>query len=133
MPRCFIAKGQNMKTTTAGKWLAALAGALLLLSGGVAHADRDHWRDRDHREWRQPDRHHDHRRWDPPGHRRDYRDYRDYRGYDDRPIVIRERHIAPRYIDRDLYYYPAPPPRYYRRDPAITRGVDVPPIVIPLR
>lgn len=118
-----------MKTT--GKWLAALAGALLLLSTGAAHADRDHWRDRAHREWRHPDKyHHDHRRWDPPGHRRDYRDDRDYGR---RPIVIREHYITPRYIDRDIYHYYPPAPRYYRRDPAITIGVDVPPIVIPLR
>ena len=119
--------------THAFKLLAAILAGGAMLAATPALADRDHWRD-DDREWRG----HDH------GHRHGH--YRKFR--DEERVVIRERVIERRPIVREYRYYerpvelyaPAPvyapvyaAPRVYSRSPAITIGVDIPPLVIPLR
>ncbi|SIR34833.1 hypothetical protein SAMN05421829_113117 [Aromatoleum tolulyticum] len=113
------------------KLLAAMIAGGTLIAATPAHADRDHWRDDGYREWRGDDHRHGH-----------YKKYRDRER-----IVIRERIVERRPVVREYRYYerpigyyaPAPvyapvyAPRYYPRDPAITIGVDIPPLVIPLR
>ncbi|MFN3987629.1 MAG: hypothetical protein ACK4KV_19230 [Rhodocyclaceae bacterium] len=54
---------------------------------------------------------------------------REYHYYQPAPVY---RHPPPRYYSPPPRYY-SPPPRYYSRDPAIVIGVDIPPLVIPLR
>ena len=103
------------KTTTI--LAAALAGTLLCLAGSPAYA---HGRDHDDDRWE-----HRHDRGWKHGHDR-------YYYYDRGPVVY-----AP------TYYAPPPPPVVYRPapvyyggyrpEPAITIGVGIPPIVIPLR
>ena len=114
-----------MKSKTL-KLLAAMIAGTSLIAATPAHADRDGWRDNG---WGEGHRH---------GHYKKFRDER---------VVIRERIVERRPIVREYRYYerpigyyaPAPvyapvyAPRYYPRDPAITIGVDIPPLVIPLR
>ncbi|BAL22967.1 hypothetical protein [Azoarcus sp. KH32C] len=115
--------------SNAFKLLAAIFAGGAMLAAIPAHADRDDdWGDRGH--------HYGHykKHWDRDGER----------------VVIRERIIERRPVVREYRYYerpvefyaPAPvyapavpvyAPRVYRRDPAITIGVDIPPLVIPLR
>ncbi|MBS0512490.1 MAG: hypothetical protein JSR42_15095 [Proteobacteria bacterium] len=96
-----------------------------LLAATAAHADRGDW-DGPGRGWGHY-KHHHHHRYD--------------RDYDRGPTVIRERVIV---RERPSYYYDPPvvhnyyysePVRTYRysRSPAIVVGVDIPPLVIPLR
>lgn len=116
-----------MKTSMKTLIAAALA-TTALFTALPASADNDRWDRHDRGEWRDdhPGRGHGwghHRYWGPR--------------YEER-VVIRERPVY-----RDYYYpapvYPAPvyyappPVRYYPRNPAIVIGVDVPPLVIPLR
>lgn len=112
------------------KLLAALVAGGALVAATPAHADRDHWRD-GHDGWH-GHKHHGH------GHYKKFRDER---------VVIRERIVERRPVVREYRYYERPveyygpvvaplpvyAPRYYPRDPAITIGVDIPPLVIPLR
>ncbi|NMG30120.1 hypothetical protein [Aromatoleum evansii] len=122
-----------MKSKTL-KLLAAMIAGGALIAATPAHADRDHWRDDGYREWRDHDRGHRH------GHYKKFRDRE--------RVVIRERIVERRPVVREYRYYerpigyyaPAPvyaapvyAPRIYPRDPAITIGVDIPPLVIPLR
>ncbi|TAH45528.1 MAG: hypothetical protein EYC67_10935 [Betaproteobacteria bacterium] len=116
-----------MKATHVRTMLAALlCGSLLAAT--AAHADRGD-RDGPGRGWGHYKHHHHHH------HHRVYRDY------DRGPTVIRERVIV---RERPSYYYDPPvvqnyyynePVRTYRysRSPAIVVGVDIPPLVIPLR
>lgn len=117
-----------MKTSVKALIAAALAGTALL-TALPASAGGDWDRD-DHHEWRggPPGHgwgHHHHGHWGP-------------RYYEER-IVVRERPVyypAPVYYappPAPVYYAPAPAPRYYPRNPAIVVGVDIPPLVIPLR
>lgn len=106
-----------MKLPIARTLFAVAAGALALTAatGAYAHGDDDHWRGRG---------------WGHHKHHHDWRD--DHRRYYDGPTVIRERvivHDEPVVIAAPRYYEP----RYYRRDPAVVIGVDIPPLVIPLR
>ncbi|MDY0014316.1 MAG: hypothetical protein RBS40_15685 [Rhodocyclaceae bacterium] len=101
---------------------AALAG-FAFLTALPASADGRGW-DRherfEHRQWRDgPPRGY---AWGPHRH---WRDDRYYVGRE--RVVIRER---PVYRD---YYYEAPVRYRYARDPAIVIGLDIPPLVIPLR
>lgn len=114
-----------MNTKHVRKTVAALLCGGLLLAGG-AHADRGDW-DGPGRGWGHY-KHHHHHRYD--------------RDYDRGPTVIRERVIVrerPRYyappvVEHHYYDYGAPVRSYgYRRSPAIVVGVDIPPLVIPLR
>ncbi|MCC4117409.1 hypothetical protein LLG90_18805 [Aromatoleum toluclasticum] len=119
-----------MKSKTL-KLLAAMIAGGALIAATPAHADRDHWRDDGYREWR------------GDGHRHGH--YKKFR--DSERVVIRERIVERRPVVREYRYYerpigyyaPAPvyapvyAPRIYPRDPAITIGVDIPPLVIPLR
>lgn len=119
--------------TNALKLLAAIVAGGALLTSLPAQAGRDDWRDDGHREWR------------GDGHRHGHGHYKKFR--DRERVVIRERIIERRPVVREYRYYerpveyyaPAPiyapvyEPRFYRRDPAITIGVDIPPLVIPLR
>lgn len=128
------------------KLLAAVLAGGALLTSLPAQAGRD---DDDHRHWRH-ERHADHRDYRPSYYRDDHRHWDDHRGrghkrghykerwesrheYRDR-VVIKEKVIVKhRPVVREHYYY-EPYPRYsYSRDPAIVIGVNVPPIVIPLR
>lgn len=112
--------------------LAAIVAGGTLFTALPAHADRDHWRGED-REWRDHDRGHKH------GHYKRFRDHE--------RVVIRERIVERRPVVREYRYYERPveyyapviaplpvyAPRAYSREPAITIGVDIPPLVIPLR
>jgi len=117
-----------MQTTIKTLFAAALAGAALF-TGLPASADGGrHWDRHERGEWRDdhPGRGHG---W---GHHKHWRHHH----YVERDrVVIRERPVY-----RDYYYYEAPvryyepPVRYsYPRNPAIVIGLDVPPLVIPLR
>ena len=102
------------------------AGTLFTALPAEAH-DRDGWRGRDY------DRY-DRRGWDDDrgrGHRRGH--YKERWDRHDR-VVIKEKVIVRRPAVREYHYYERPAPVYsYGRAPAIVIGVDVPPIVIPLR
>lgn len=114
------------------KLLTAVIAGSALLTALPAQAGRDDWRE-DRHEWRDHDRGHRH------GHYKKFRDHE--------RVVIRERIVERRPVVREYRYYerpigyyaPAPvyapvyAPRIYPRDPAITIGVDIPPLVIPLR
>ncbi|MBS0545561.1 MAG: hypothetical protein JSR40_17710 [Proteobacteria bacterium] len=113
-----------MKANHARAMLAALLCGSFL-AANAAHADRGDW-DGPGRGWGHY-KHHHHHRYD-----------RDYYGG---PTVIRERVIV---RERPRYYYDPPvvqnyyynePVRTYRysRSPAVVVGVDIPPLVIPLR
>lgn len=101
-----------MSTTKLRTLAAALLCGALTLGAGAAHADRDHWR-HPGKGWK-----HHHHHYHPDTVIRER-------------VIIRER---PRYYERHYYpapaYYPAP---VYRRDPAVVIGVQIPPLVIPLR
>lgn len=105
---------------------ATLAGAALF-TALPASAGGDHW-DRgdghDRGEWRDGPRGHGwghHKHWGP-------------RYIERERVVIQERPVyRDYYYEAPVRYYAPPPVRYYRRDPAIVIGLDVPPLVIPLR
>ncbi len=109
-----------MNTPLTRKLLAAMiCGGILIAAAPAAHADRD---DRDYRGWHQKKHHYKNRRhWDE---RTVYRER----------VIIRER---PRhYREREVHhhYYQQPYPAYgYSRSPALVIGVDIPPLIIPLR
>ena len=115
-----------MKTSVKALLAAALAGtALFTALPASAGGGWDHGGYQD--EWRggpPPGRGH-HKHWGP-------------RYYEER-VIVRERPVyypAPTYYappPAPVYYAPAPVPRYYPRNPAIVVGVDIPPLVIPLR
>jgi len=119
-----------MKTTALTlKLLAALVAGGALFTALPAHAGRDHHDRGDYREWRDDDR--GHRRGHARGH------YKEHRHSHGERVVIREKVIVQRPVMRE-YYYERPAPVYapaysYARDPSIVIGVNVPPIVIPLR
>ena len=106
------------------KLFAALLCGSLLAAGGAAQAG-DRWDDHG-------------RRWD----RHEHHHHRHFRDYDYGPRVIRERVIVrerPSYyyeppVVQNYYYGPPPVRSYgYSRSPAVVVGVDIPPLVIPLR
>ena len=108
------------------KLLAALVAGGTMLVTAPAHADRDDrgWR-HDRKEWRDHDR---------------GRHYGHYKKHRERErVVIRERIIERRPVVKEYHYYDQPSRHYgpaypiYSRDPAVIIGVQVPPIVIPLR
>lgn len=114
-----------MKTSLKSLIAATLAGAALF-TALPAHADRDGWDRGDRHEWRDDHRgpgwgHHPH--WGGP------------RYVERERIVVRERPVYRDYYYEEpvRYYAPPPPVRYYPRNPAIVIGLDVPPLVIPLR
>lgn len=108
-----------MKTTLKSLLAATLAGAALF-TALPASADDDRWDRRDRHEWRDDHRGHGH----GGGHHKHWRHHHHH--HVDR-VVIREQ---PVYRD---YYYEAPVRYGYARNPAIVIGLDVPPLVIPLR
>lgn len=113
--------------------VALLCGSVLAMGSTLAQAD-----DRGPRgkAWGHS-KHHHHKHYKHKKHDRHGRDHR----YRDQRTVYRERVIvreAPRYYRTPApvvnnYYYPAPRSYAYSRDPAIVIGVDIPPVVIPLR
>jgi hypothetical protein len=107
------------KTHSRALLTALLCGGLLAI-GTAAQADDDRRGHRGHG-WKHHKHHH-------------YHDHH-YRG--DRHTVIRERVIVrerPRYYDeREVHHHYYTPPRAYSRSPAVVIGVDIPPLVIPLR
>lgn len=108
------------------KLLAAIVAGGALITALPAHADRDD-------------------DWGERGHRHGHGHYKHYR--DSERVVVRERIIERRPVVREYRYYERPveyyapviaplpvyAPRAYSREPAITIGVDIPPLVIPLR
>ncbi len=112
-----------MKTTLTRKLvIALLCGGVLAAAAPAAHADRD---DRGPR-WGQHKHSHKH-------------EYKHRRHWDERTVyrekvIIRER---PRYYREPVihnHYYERPYRSYsYSRSPAVVIGVDIPPLVIPLR
>jgi hypothetical protein len=115
-----------MKTTLAQKLLTILLCGGLLATAGAAEARGD-------------------RGWDKPRHSQSYKHSHKHaykhghRGWDDRRVV-RERvivHERPRYyretVVHNHYYEPAYRSYSYSRSPALVIGVDIPPLVIPLR
>lgn len=107
-----------MNTKALSLVTALLCGGLLAgATPALAHGDRydrdDGWRERG-RGWGHHKHHH--HRYGPDTVVRER-------------VIIRER---PRYYEQRSYYYDAPAP-VYRRDPAVVIGVQVPPLVIPLR
>ena len=112
-----------MNTTLTRKIVAALlCGGMLAAAAPAAYADRD---DRGPR-WGHHKHHykHDHK------HRRHWDERTVYR----EKVIIRER---PRYYREPVvhhHYYERPYRSYsYSRSPAVVIGVDIPPLVIPLR
>ncbi len=109
--------------------IAALA-ALMVAPIASAHGGRD-W-DRDHGRGHGRGHHKHERHWD-----------NQWEGYRvaPRPVVVRERVYVPPprpvVVRERAYYYQQPawyaPAPVYAGGPAITIGVNVPPIVIPLR
>lgn len=100
--------------------IALAIGLLASTLPGFAHADRDDYR------WREPYREHHHRHH--------------YYGYgapiivEQAPIVVERPRVYRRYEERYIIerpYYPAYP--VYRSDPSVVIGVNIPPLVIPLR
>ena len=110
-----------MKTSIKALIAAALAGTALF-TALPASADRGDW---DRGEWREHRGHGGHHKhW---GHHH-------HRHYIERErVVIHERPVYRDYYYPAPTYYAPPPARYYRRDPAIVVGVDIPPLVFPLR
>ncbi len=113
----------NMPSKTGLGLIAALAG--LAFAPVVSAHDRD-WDDHGHNHGRGHGWGHHERHWDA------------YRPAP-RPVVVRERIYAPpRPVIIEHAYYPQPAPVYYERPyyasrPAVTIGINIPPIVIPLR
>ncbi|QDF95854.1 hypothetical protein CJ010_04470 [Azoarcus sp. DD4] len=108
-----------MKTQKVKALIATLLCGGLLIGGNVANAHGDRYDD-DRRHWRHPGKgwgHHKHHFHGPDTVVRER-------------VIIRER---PRYYDRDVYYDARPAYRAYRHDPAVVIGVQIPPLVIPLR
>ena len=113
-----------MKTAIKTLIAAALTGTALF-TALPASADGRDWDRHDRREWRD-----DHRGRDSHQHWRHHH-HRHYVPYD--RVVIRERPVYRNYYYEEPVRYYAPPPVRYSRDPAIVVGVDIPPLVIPLR
>ena len=109
-----------MKTTAFKLRVAVLAGGTLLATTLPAEARHDR---HDHREWRHDYRGHGHAYGPKHKHKQ-------------KTVVV---HRAPkRTVVHQYHYYPqpyyAPPPvQYYSRQPAVVIGVNIPPIVIPIR
>lgn len=97
---------------------AVLFGALTLSLAGPALADRDHHGHQGHG-WGHHKHHHKHH----------YRQGPDVVYYGS-PVMVAPP--PPMIVPRPVYYEPA---YYYpqRRSPAVVIGVDIPPVVIPLR
>ncbi len=123
-----------MSTTPGQKLLTALICSGLLVTAGAAQARDD---DHDHRGWGHHKHHykhhykHDHKHHYKHDHKRGYRDGRTV--YRER-VIVRERPVyyhAP--VVRE-HYYERPYRSYsYGRSPAVVIGIDIPPLVIPLR
>jgi Ni/Co efflux regulator RcnB len=112
--------------------LAAVFGVAALAAAGSAAADGH----RDYRPGVAWSRHGD---WDDHRGWRDHRDWDRWRDRDHYRWVIRDRPLivpgAPAYYGPPVYYQPGY--TYYRygypRHPSVVIGIDVPPLVIPLR
>ena len=110
----------------ATKLLVAIIGCGALLASVPAWADRNHRDDR-------------HERYNGWGYG-DAREWPGYRGYE-RGHKHHRRPVKEKIIVREYHYYEPREPRRYRhqpdyrysRDPAIVIGVNIPPIIIPLR
>ncbi len=122
-----------MITTPGQKLLTALICSGLLVTAGAAQARDD---DHDHRGWGHHKHHykHDHKHHYKHDHKRGYRDWRDGRTVYRERVIVRERPVyyhAP--VVRE-HYYERPYRSYsYGRSPAVVIGIDIPPLVIPLR
>lgn len=108
--------------------IAALIGILTLGFAGSALAHHDGYYGRPGYAWGHRDGY-----YGPPGyawgHYRHYRHFRDEGFYAPPPVVV-----APPVIVPQPAYYPAPYPYYpLRSSPSLVIGVDIPPLVIPLR
>ena len=117
-------------TTTIRRMIAALTcGGLLALGAAPAQAGRDHdgWRDRyEQRHERRHDYRHQH--WVDRGWHRGHAIGHGHRHHHPGAVVHNHYYGAP-YAAWPSYGYP----RHYSRDPAVVIGVDIPPLVIPLR
>ncbi len=114
-----------MKTTLAQKLLHLLLCGGLLATAGLAQAHGD----RGDRDWNKPRHSQAHRHAHEHGHS----------AWNDRRMV-RERlmvHQGPGHYRETVvhrhYHAPAHRPYAYRHSPALVIGVDIPPLVIPLR
>lgn len=121
-----------MNTTLTSKLITALiCGGILAAAAPAAHADRDdhgpRWGHQKHYDKHYYRHDHKHRRhWDE---RTVYREKVIIR---ERPRYYREPEIHNHYYERP--YYERPYRSYsYSRSPAVVIGVDIPPLVIPLR
>lgn len=110
-----------MNTLPMRTFMVTLLCGGLLAGAGAAEARGDRYDD---------DRHYGRH----PGHNWKHHRHHHYHGGPE--TVVRERVIIrerPRYYDRETYYDYAPAYRPYRPDPAVVIGVQIPPLVIPLR
>ncbi len=110
-----------MNTNHLRKFLAALLCGGLLAAVGVSSAEAgDGWRGGG-RGWERGERHD-----------------RGYHRYGSRPVVVREKVIVrnyPRFYGGPAAYYAPPPPMIYgySASPSVVIGINIPPLVIPLR
>ncbi len=122
-----------MSTTPGQKLLTALICSGLLVTAGAAQARDD---DHDHRGWGHHKHHYKHHNKHDHKHhnKRGYRDWRDGRTVYRERVIVRERpvyyHVP---VVRERYYEQPYRSYSYGRSPAVVIGIDIPPLVIPLR
>ena len=122
-----------MKTTLGSTLLALLISAGLLGAATAAEARDDRRGDRHVRHHTHHPMHSD-RQYDkrPPRHAARARD--DRHGYRERVVIHHVPPRAPRHtVIHHHYYQPAYRSYGYSNSPALVIGVDIPPLVIPLR
>ncbi|MGD9869715.1 MAG: hypothetical protein AB7S63_01545 [Thauera sp.] len=124
-----------MKTTLTQKLLTVLLCSGLLAGAGAAEARGD----RDDRGWDKPRHAQSYKYRHSNKHAYKHAHKRSHRGWDERRVV-RERVIVrerPRHYRETIVHEHYYEPRYrsysYSRSPALVIGVDIPPLVIPLR
>lgn len=118
-----------MKVTLTQKLLTAVLCGGLLLGAGAAEARGD----RDHRGWDKHKYSHSYKYKEKHSHKRGHRGWDDRRVVHERVIIHeRPRHYRETVVHKH-YYEPAYRPYSYSRSPAVVIGVDIPPLVIPLR
>lgn len=119
-----------MKTTLAQTLLTALLCSGLLATAGAAQARDDD--DRRDRGWGHHKHHYKHHH--KHHHKHEYRGWRDGRTVYRERVIVRERPVyyqAP--VIRERYYEQPYRSYSYSRSPAVVIGIDIPPLVIPLR